>query len=183
MSTITKPDGVSWNDIFRRTFKEASDDDLLGRSAQLSYYFFLALFPMLVSIIAVMSVFGGADSFKQTLFGFLAGVLPGSASDLIQKTLTEVSQAHGGLKMSLGILFSLWSASAGMSAIMDTLNAEYEVSEGRSFIRRNATAIGLSVVCALLMVAAVTIVLAGGSPAQAFSFGTRSAILRVALWP
>ena len=85
--------------------------------------------------------------------------------------------------MSFGIIFSLWSASAGMSAIMDTLNAECEVSESRSFIRRSATAVGLSIACAMLMVCAVTIVLAGGSPAQAFSFETSSVLLRVAMWP
>jgi membrane protein len=102
---------------------------------------------------------------------------------LIQKTLLEVIQGAGGLKMSFGILFSLWSASAGMSAIMDTLNAEYEVSEGRSFIRRSATAVGLSIACATLMVCAVTIVLAGGSTTQVFSFGTSSVLLRMALWP
>jgi membrane protein len=170
-------------EIFRRSFKEASKDDLLGRSAQLSYYFFLALFPMLISIIAVMSVFGHADYMRQTLLGFLAAVLPGSASELIQKTLTEVVQGAGGLKMSFGIIFSVWSASAGMSAIMDTLNAEYEVSESRSFIRRSATAVGLSIACSVLMVCALTIVIAGGSPAQVFSFGTSSALLRIALWP
>jgi membrane protein len=180
---IAKPQGISWNEIFRRAFKAANEDDLLGRSAQLSYYFFLALFPMLISIISVMSLFGHADSMRQALLGFLAAVLPGSASELIQKTLTEVVQGHGGLKMSFGVIFSVWSASAGMSAIMDTLNAEYEVSEGRSFTRRNATAIGLSIACALLMVCAVTIVLAGGSPAQALPFHTSSGLLRVTLWP
>ena len=183
MAAITKPESVSWKDILRRTFKEANQDDILGRSAQLSYYFFLALFPMLISIIAVMSVFGHADYMRQKLLDFLSIALPGSASELIQKTLLEVIQGAGGLKMSFGILFSLWSASAGMSAIMDTLNAEYEVSEGRSFIRRSATALGLSIACATLMMCAVTIVLAGGSTAQAFSFGMYSVLLRVALWP
>jgi Predicted membrane protein len=183
MAAITKPESVSWKEILHRTFKEANQDDILGRSAQLSYYFFLALFPMLISIIAVMSVFGHADYMRQKLLDFLTIALPGSASELIQKTLLEVIQGAGGLKMSFGILFSLWSASAGMSAIMDTLNAEYEVSEGRSFIRRSATAVGLSIVCATLMVCAVTIVLAGGSTAQAFSFGMSSVLLRMALWP
>jgi len=183
MPAITRPENVNWKEIFLRTFREASEDDLLGRSAQLSYYFFLALFPMLISIIAVMSLFGHADYMRQTLLGFLAGVLPGSASELIQKTLLEVIQGAGGLKMSFGVIFSVWSASAGMAAIMDTLNAEYEVPEGRSFLRRNATAVGLSIACAVLLVGAVTIVLAGGSPAQAFSFGPSSALLRIGLWP
>jgi membrane protein len=183
MPAITKPKNVSWKEIFRQTLKEANEDDILGRSAQLSYYFFLGLFPALISIIAVMSVFGHADYMRERLLGFLAVVLPGSASELIQKTLTEVIQGAGGLKMSFGIIFSLWSASAGMSAIMDTLNAEYEVSESRSFIRRGVTAVGLSVACAALIVCAVTIVLAGGSTTQSFPFDTSSVLLRIALWP
>jgi membrane protein len=183
MPAITKPESVGWKEIFRRTLKEASEDDVLGRSAQLSYYFFLALFPMLITIISVMSAFGHADSMRQTLLGFLAGVLPGSASELIQKTLMEVIQGAGGLKMSFGIVFSLWAASAGMSAIMDTLNAEYEVPEGRSFLRKYGTAIGLSIACAALLVCAVTILLVGGSPTKVFSLGTSSALLRIALWP
>lgn len=183
MTAVAKPREISWIEIFRRTLKEASGDDLLGRSAQLSYYFFLALFPMLISIIAVMSVFGHADYMKERLLWFLAAVLPGSASELIQKTLIEVIRGAGGLKMSFGVIFSLWSASAGMSAIMDTLNAEYEVSEGRSFIRRSSIAVGLSIACAVLIVSAVTIVLAGGSTTEAFSIGASSALLRIALWP
>ena len=50
---------------------------------------------------------------------------------MIQKTLNEVSQTAAKSKLSLGTIFALWSASAGMSAIMDTLNAEHEVSETR----------------------------------------------------
>jgi membrane protein len=181
MPAITKPKDVSWKEILRRTLKEANEDDILGRSAQLSYYFFLGLFPALISIIAVMSVFGHADYMRARLLGFLAVVLPGSASELIQKTLTEVIQGAGGLKMSFGVIFSVWSASAGMSAIMDTLNAEHEVSEGRSFFRRSATAVGLSIACAILMVCAVTIVLAAGSN-QSLPFDASSVLVRIALW-
>lgn len=96
----------------------------------------------------------------------------------------EVIQGAGGLKMSIGIVFSLWSASAGMSAIMDTLNAEYGVSESRSFLRKSATAIGLCIACASLMVCAVSIVLGGASLVRAFSLGSYySLMLKMALWP
>jgi membrane protein len=180
---IAKPPGITWMKIIRRTLKETNEDDVLGRSAQLAYYFFLALFPMLISIISVMSLFGHADYIRETLLGFLAAVLPGSASQLIQKTIMEVIHGAGGLKLTFGVIFSLWSASAGMSAIMDTLNAEYGVPEGRSFVRKTATAMALSIACAVLLVAAVTILLAGGSPAQAFLLTASSALMRIALWP
>jgi membrane protein len=70
-----------------------------------------------------------------------------------------------------------------MSAVMDTLNAEYEVQETRSFIRKNAIAVGLSVVSAVLIVAAVAIVLAGGSMAAAFSHGWFLIGLKIVEWP
>lgn len=105
---------------------------------------FLALFPLLICVVTVLGVLAGKDAHVQdAVLNFLA-ILPGSASTLIQKTLTEVDQAHATSKLSIGLIFSLWSASAGTSAMMDTLNAAYEVHEGRSFIKRNAVALGLT---------------------------------------
>ncbi len=184
MPAIRKPDSVTWGQVFRRTLKEASDDDVLGRSAQLSYYFFLALFPMLICIMAILGLFSGAgEHVRQELLNLLSTALPGSASQLVGQTLAELSKAHNGSKLSFGILFSLWTASAGMSAIMDTLNAEYEVRETRSFFRKTAVAIGLTIVSALLLMVAISIVVAGGPAAQAFAHGAISALLKIAEWP
>ena len=66
---------------------------------------------------------------------------------------------------------------------MDTLNAEYEVHEGRSFIKRNAVALGLTLAVAILLIGAVTIVLAGGPTAEAFSGGMVKMAIKIAQWP
>lgn len=184
MLAIVKPPSISWTEVFKRTWKEANEDDVLGRSAQLAYYFFLALFPLLICVITVLVVLAGKGAHVQeAVLDFLSSVLPRSASTLVQKTLTEVDQAHATSKLSIGLVFSLWSASAGMSAIMDTLNAEYEVHEGRSFIKRNAVALGLTLAVAILLIAAVTIVLAGGPTAEAFSGGMVKTAIKIAQWP
>jgi membrane protein len=114
---------------------------------------------------------------------FLADTLPPSAAELIQKTLTEVSEAGSASKISFSIIFSVWTASAGMSAIMDCLNAEYEVTEGRGFIRKSLTAIGLTGVCAILLISALTIVLGVDSPVAALSSGIAKLALKIILWP
>ena len=184
MPAIAKPRSISWTEVFKRTWQEANEDDVLGRSAQLAYYFFLALFPLLICVIAVLGVFAGKGAHVQdAVLDFLASVLPGSATTLVQKTLTEVDQGHATSKLSIGLVFSLWSASAGMSAIMDTLNAAYEVHEGRSFIKRNAVALGLTLAVAILLIAAVAIVLAGGPTAEAFSGGIVKVAIKIAQWP
>jgi membrane protein len=184
MPAIIKPHSMTWTEVAKRTWKEASEDDVLGRSAQLAYYFFLALFPLLICVIAVLGVFAGKGAHVQeAVLNFLASVLPGSASTLVGKTLSEVDQAHSISKLSVGLLFSLWSASAGMSAIMDTLNAEHEVHEGRSFIKKNAVALGLTLAVATLLIAAVAIVLAGGPAAQALAGGTVEMVIKIVQWP
>ena len=48
---------VSWSELARRTWREMIDDDVLGLAAQLSYYFFLALFPAILFLLAVASYF------------------------------------------------------------------------------------------------------------------------------
>jgi len=184
MPAIVKPASISWTAVFKRTWKEADEDDVFGRSAQLAYYFFLALFPLLICVIAGLGVLAGKGAHVQeAVLDFLASVVPGSASTLIQKTLTEVDQAHSISKLSIGLVFSLWSTSAGMSAIMDTLNAEYEIHEGRSFIKKNAVALGLTLAVAVLLIGAVAIVLAGGRTAEAFSGGIVTIVIKVVQWP
>src|ERR1700719_5087201 len=97
---------VSTIEIAQRTWAEIREDDVFGRSAQLAYYFFLALFPFLICVIAVLGVFAGKGAHVQdAVLNFLASVLPGSASTLIRKTLTEVDQAHSTSKLSIGLFF------------------------------------------------------------------------------
>ena len=184
MSATVKPRAISWREILQRTWKEAMQDDILGRSAQLSYYFFLALFPTLICILAVLHIFSQAgESVKNELLEVLANVLPVSASELVQKTIREITESSAKSKISIGIVFSIWSASAGMSAIMDTLNTEYDVRETRSFLRRTLIAMGLTGVCALLLLAALVIVLAGGWTADVLWGGMLAEFLKILQWP
>jgi membrane protein len=180
MPRIVKPASVSWAEIVKRTWKEIVEDDVFGRAAQLSYYFLLAIFPLLLCMMALLGTFSqSGEAIRQALLTSFGRVLPQAAFEIIEKTMNEVQQAEKGSKISIGLLLSLWSASAGMSAIMDTLNTAYEVTESRSFVRRTATAIGLTVVVAMLILAAVGVVLLSGWVAQ----GPLPIILNVLQWP
>ena len=64
--------GVPLKEVLKRTWAEIRADDVFGRSAQLAYYFFLALFPFLICVIASLSIFGNADRGRALLFSLLA---------------------------------------------------------------------------------------------------------------
>jgi membrane protein len=59
------------------------------------------------------------------------------------------------------MLATLWSSSAAMTAIIDTLNAAYDIEEGRPWWKVRITAIGLTVGVALFILVSLTLVLAG----------------------
>jgi membrane protein len=147
--------------IAKRTWAVIREDDVFGRAAQLAYYFFLALFPFLICVIASLSVFGRADRGRALLGILLTRILPAAAYHLIDKTVMEIIQSSGPLKMSFGIVFSLWSASMGMSAVMDTLNAAYTVKETRSLLKQYLIAIGLTLGLTLLAVVSLLFVVSG----------------------
>jgi membrane protein len=162
-ANLFRLNGAAPRDIAKRTWAEIRKIDVFGRAAQLAYYFFLALFPFLICVIASLSVFGSADRGRALLFQVFATVLPAPAFRLISDTFNEILRSSGPLKMSLGIIASLWSASMGMIANIDTSNAAYKVEETRSVVKQYALAIGLTLGIALALVGGVVLVLFGQS--------------------
>jgi membrane protein len=182
--TLFTLSGTPLTEVAKRCWEEILADDVFGRAAQLAYYFFLALFPFLICVIASLSVFGTADRGRTLLFEFLARVLPPAAFDLIDKTFSEIIHSSGPLKMSFGIIASLWSASLGMSAVMDTLNAAYKVKETRSLLKQYAVAAGLTVGIAVALVLSVAIMVFGSKIMDAALPGSAVAVAwKIAEWP
>jgi membrane protein len=174
--------GVS--EIAARTWAEIRADDVLGRAAQLAYYFFLALFPFLIFVIASLSVFGNADRGRSLLFAALARLLPVPAFQLISNTFTEIVQSSGPLKISLGILASIWSASLGMNAMMDTLNVAYRVEETRSLLKQYLVAVAMTLGVGLVIVIATLSVIVGDRVARAFALPHLTVVAwQVTKWP
>lgn len=141
----------------------ADEDELLGRSAQLSYYFLLALFPLLVFLITLFGYFNGAGShLRRRMMSYLGDVMPATALQLVTATIDEVTQARGGGKLSVGLVLALWAASSGVNAMSQSLNAAYDVRETRSWWKVRLISIALTVALSVLIISALLIVLYGG---------------------
>lgn len=176
--------GFTPKELAKRTWTEIRADDVFGRAAQLAYYFFLALFPFLICVIASLSVFGFADRGRMLIFQVFARFLPAPAFQLIGATIDQIIQASGPAKMSFGIIASLWSASLGMGAIMSTLNAAYKADETRSLVKQYVIAIELTCGIAVLLIASLLTVVFGDDVVTALSSGNLVfAIWKVAKWP
>ncbi len=189
MSPLWKLGGLGWKTLAKRVWKEIQQDEVFSRAAELSYYFLLALFPLLIFLTSVIGLFleAGAGA-RQTLFSYLARVVPSSAFQLIESTITEVSLTSGGGKISFGILAALWAASNGLSAITQSLNVAYDVKEARPWWKQRLTAIGLTVALSVLIISALVLVVAGGQIAEGLAgrYGFESTFTltwKIAQWP
>jgi membrane protein len=189
MASLWKLGGLKPKALTVRVWKEIQGDKVFNRAAELSYYFLLALFPLLILLTSVFGLMLGEQSeLRQNLFNYLAQVMPPSAVQLTEVTLREVSAASGGGKISFGILATLWAASNGMGAITEALNVAYDVKESRPWWKTRLTAILLTISLGVLIIAALIIVLAGGKIvngiATNYSFGNVFTwTWRILQWP
>jgi membrane protein len=189
MASTWSLNGQTWSDFFKRVWSDIGNDDIFGRAAQLSYYFLLALFPLLLFLTSTIGlVMGAGTGLRHSLFNYLSQVLPASASSLVSTTMFEVSESSGGGKVSFGILAALWAASAGMGAVSESLNAAYHVKETRPWWKQRLTAVGLTIALSLLIISALVLVLYGGKIADflaaTYGFGGTFVIgWKVLQWP
>jgi membrane protein len=154
--------GLSWTEFFKRLWVQLNEDDVWGRAAQLSYYFLLALFPLLLFLVTLLGYFTDAsEELRNKLISYLGQIMPASALDLVHSTLDEVGSRKGGGKLSFGLLVTLWAASNGMGAISQTLNIAYEVEESRPWWKVRLISVGLTVLLSLLIISALALVLYG----------------------
>jgi membrane protein len=189
MFTTWRLSGLTLTQFAKRVWSQIKEDDVFGRAAQLSYYFLLALFPLLLFLMTLLGYFAGASTkLRDNLLSYLGTVMPYSAVQLVHATLDEVTARKGGGKLSFGLLFALWAASNGMSAISETLNIAYEVEEKRPWWKVRLIAIGLTLLLAVLIISALVIVLYGERLAELVvgAAGLSSAVgiaWKFAQWP
>ena len=151
---------LGWGEVFKRTGKRAYEDNVVGWAAELAYYFFLALFPALLFLVALASFFPIHDLLDQIL-ATLSRVAPGEVLTLVRDQILQISKNDNGGLLTIGLLGTIWSASSGMSSVSSVLNRAYHVDEGRSWVRVRVTSIGLTVALAVFVLVSFALVVAG----------------------
>jgi membrane protein len=175
--------GLSWTELARRTWGGVTADDVFGRAAQIAYYFFFSIFPLAIFLVAVMGMVIGGGAAEAHLTDALARGVPASAQQIVRDTVQRSVQATGGGKLGFGIAIALFSASAGMVALISTLNAVYHVRERRGFVKLRAIALGLVVITGILVLIAIGLITVGGNLARHFAGGALYWLWNVIQYP
>ena len=156
---------LSWSALARRTWREIVADDVLGMAAQLSYYFFLALFPAILFLLALASFFplsNITDDVGRSLGPFVSP----QVLELIQEQMRRLANDESGGLLTFGVAGALWSSSAALVSIVGALNRAYDIDEGRPWWKVRLIAIGLTLGVAVTVLIALSLVLVGPTLAE-----------------
>jgi membrane protein len=189
IASLWRLGGLTLRELARRVWLELYEGDLFTRAAALSYYFLLALFPLLIFMTSLLGYFAESGTeLRVNMLRYLASVAPRSASQLVRTTVEEITEGATGGKLSFGLVAALWFASFGMGAIGDTLNSAYGVRESRPMWKLRLISLGLTVALAALTIAALALVFYGGEIGEGLSKrydlgGAFKSVWNVVQWP
>jgi len=148
--------------ILKRAVRESRDDHITNIAAALAYYAFLAIPAALLVALGLFSVLADPSAI-QTVIDKLGAVVPSQATELVEGSLTRMSENTGsGLAvLGVGLVVALWSLTGAMQNLMWALNLAYDREESRGFVRRRIIAIGMLTLAFLGFVLMVGVLILG----------------------
>ncbi|HEY0301409.1 MAG TPA: YihY/virulence factor BrkB family protein [Rhizomicrobium sp.] len=151
---------AGWKDILWRTYESTNDDRLLATAAGVVFFGLLAVFPAITALVSSYGLFADASTIGANL-QTLALMLPEGSFGIVQDQIARVlakGNASLGATFLFGLALALWSANAGVKAIIDALNVVNEEREKRSFLTLNLISLAFTtggIAALLLMVSSV----------------------------
>jgi membrane protein len=162
-------EGIPAKVVLHRTWRALKTDKIFGHAAELGFYFLFSLFPTLFSASSILGLAArSANLIYEKLLHYMTLVIPTAALGTVLDTFNETTASATSGKLTFGIVATIWSASVGVSAIQDTLNAVYKIEDSRSYFKARVYAIGLTVVLTII-ITLIPVALLGGDLFAALS--------------
>ncbi len=143
-TAATPPRG--WKTTLSEVWSNRSRHNLSLISAGLAYYALLATFPAMFAAVSLYGLIMAPDQIAQHTQS-LTSLLPQEAAGILQAGLMGLSESHGGtlsIGAVVGFVVALFSARAGLDALMTATNIAYSAEEERGLIRRLLVSLALT---------------------------------------
>jgi len=160
-------------------------------AATLAYYAMMSLFPALLVGITLLGLLGDQTT-AQKAASYIErhGADPTTAQAINNAIASMVKAAHGavGIALAVSVVLGLNGASGAFGAAGRALNRVYGVDEDRSFVRRKANDMTMTLAIIVLSVAILVAMFLGGGVARDL-FGTiglgstAATVWSVVRWP
>ncbi len=152
-----------WRAIFVRVFHRVGEDRISVLAGGVAFYAFLSVFPAVAGALMIWGLFTDMTALGtqlQNVRDFAPQAFGLIADQMIRIATQDRHDLTWGAAVS--ILLALWSASGGVSALMQAMNQAYHEDEKRSFVRVNLMALGFTL--AGIVFAAISLAAIAGIP-------------------
>ena len=153
--------GMSWKELFVGLKNELSKDSTTDSAASVTYYGVLALFPFVLFLVSLASLFIQPKDAEQ-IVQQLSQVAPGPATQILGDRVRQLAQSQNLSLVGFGAIGALWAASGAAMAIIRALNIAYDVNEGRPFWKVRGIALLMTIVSGALALVAAFVAIALG---------------------
>ncbi|OON97717.1 MAG: hypothetical protein ATN31_01300 [Candidatus Epulonipiscioides saccharophilum] len=143
--------------------KRFVNHDVSSRSAQMAYYWILAIFPFLFMIINIISYIK-IDSIN--FMDYVPKVVPSMVAPLVQSTVDSMIAQRSGTGILIGAALALWSTSAAVNTLIKGIYLSYGVVDSRNFIVRKIAGMMYSLLLAFTLIAMVVLLIFGNKVGQ-----------------
>ncbi len=171
--------------MVKRSVLSFYDDQGTHHAAALTYYALMSLFPLLLLAVSLLGVLGEYPATYDTILDHLRGVVPAATLSPLDAAVRAALKSKGTATVALvlAILTALYGATGYLEAARRSLNVVFEVSRGRSFLRRKLIDIASTFVLLALVLVTLVLVFAGGSVANEVLGSVAASVWRIARWP
>jgi membrane protein len=154
--------------IAKRTLKSFYDDQMTHHAAALTYYSLMSLFPAVLLALSLLGLVGQYPATYNAILGYLRDVVPDSLLKPLDHSVRGALRAKGTAATTLAIstVIALYGTTGVLEAARRALNVVFEVSEGRSFLRRKLVDIGSTAVLMTLILVSLVLAFVGGGLAE-----------------
>src|ERR671917_72311 len=155
--------------VFKRTLRAFYDDQMTHHAAALTYYALMSLFPSALVALSLLSLLGQYPDTYLAITDYLAGVVPPSVLEPVNRSLRRAMESEGtaATALAVSVPLALYGTTGALEAARRALNVVFELGgDGRSFLRRKAIDTASTLVLLTLVLASVVMVFVGGRFAE-----------------
>lgn len=145
----------------KQLWREVLDDNVIDGAAVLAFFYLLAVFPAAIFVLSLLPLLS-IPHLQQAMADLLHQVLPEQSANLFNGAIQYVATEDRKGLLTFGLIFTLWSGSSGVYAMMEQLNVVCDVKDHRPFWKARGTAILLTLFFAALAIIALSLVIFGG---------------------
>jgi membrane protein len=148
-----------WKDVLLRVKAEAKDDHTVLFAAGVALFGLLALVPALAALMSIYGLAANPATVDEQLADALSAA-PAEVRDLVSQQVRDIGDASSGaiVTVVLGFLFALWSASAGMKALIEAINLAYDEKETRGFVKLRGLSLAFTLGAIVFVVVAFALI-------------------------